>query len=377
MDKPIVLVGGGSAGHLFPAMCVAETILMLDSRARVIFVCSDNEPCNGYLRKRAEELDRLILHAVQFGRVDSSRPLTYLGSIMRYFAQFPRIFRLMKQLSPGTTVGFGGYQSFLPVVCSRMLGARTVIHEQNVTFGRANRMLVPFADMVAVSFPETQTFLSKGRITLTGNPIRRFSAKARQQREAVAASREKFGLTPDCFTIAVMGGSKGSSFINRLFVATAGLLEERNRRFQVLHLAGTVDAARVNSESRDLRCRYCVRDFIDNMEDVFLSADLVIGRAGATTIAELSCFGLPAILIAYPYASSHQAANARLLERAGAALVLEQHRATPERLADMIADTVDEEGLLERLSAHIRRFTYDDAGQRLAERILQLHTGEL
>lgn len=268
----------------------------------------------------------------------------------------------LRRSQPDVVVGFGGYLSAVGIFLARGRGIPTVIHEQNVLPGRANRLLSRVADAVAISFPDTQRYLSpRARVEVTGNPVR-FNGRVIERSSACAAHR----LDPARPVVLVMGGSQGSQAVNTLAL---GLWEiappERRREIQVIHLAGHQESARVESAYRRMGMRARVFPFLREMQIAFSAATVAISRAGATGIAEMVALQVPAILIPYPHAGAHQRANAGWMERAGGAVVLEERGLAPAMLWKELAVLLNEPARLAQMREALRARADGCAVERL------------
>ena len=285
-------------------------------------------------------------------------PLYWLRQI-RAVREMRTFFR---RSQPDVVVGFGGYLSAVGIFLARARGIPTVIHEQNVLPGRANRLLSRVADAVAISFPDTQRYLSpRARVEVTGNPIR-FNGRKIDRSTACAAYR----LDPARPVVLVIGGSQGSQAVNGLAL---GLWEvapaERRLEVQVIHLAGHRESARVESAYRRMGMRARVFPFLREIQPAFSAATVAISRAGATGIAEMVALQVPALLIPYPHAGAHQRANAGWMERAGGAVVLEEPGLTPAALWKELAALLDDTARLEQMREALRARADGCAGERL------------
>jgi UDP-N-acetylglucosamine--N-acetylmuramyl-(pentapeptide) pyrophosphoryl-undecaprenol N-acetylglucosamine transferase len=275
-------------------------------------------------------------------------------------------------------VGMGGYASAPAVVAAFRARRPVVLHEQNAVPGLANRLLARRAAATAVSFPDTERRLhGRGRVELTGNPIREEVAAVPSDRERLAKEAyAELDLDPDRRTVLVFGGSQGALHIDRAAVGACRLMRERSD-LQVLVLTGRAHHAVIAGalpQGEPLLIRSL--PFLDRMELAYAAADLVVCRAGATTVAELTACGLPSLLIPYPYATArHQEANARSLQRAGAASVMLDDELTPEELAERIEGVIDHRERLEAMAARARAVGRPDAAQRLADLVVATAEG--
>ena len=232
-------------------------------------------------------------------------------------------------------VGFGGYVSAAGVAAARLAGLPTVVHEQNLLPGRANRWLARLASAVAVSFPETKGYLSsRSRVEVTGNLVRPHLGKVDFQQ-----ARRAFEFDLERPALLVMGGSQGSQAINTV---SARMWEDQpakiRRKVQLIHLAGSsAEASSLEETYRRLDLTARVFPYLHEIHHALAAATLAVSRAGATAIAEMVALRLPAVLIPYPHAGGHQRANARWMEAVGGAAVLEEDGLTPQRLWDQVS----------------------------------------
>jgi UDP-N-acetylglucosamine--N-acetylmuramyl-(pentapeptide) pyrophosphoryl-undecaprenol N-acetylglucosamine transferase len=279
-----------------------------------------------------------------------------------------RAARCFDEFEPNVVVGFGGWVSAPVVLAARQRHIRCLLHEQNVLLGRANRWLRPWVDRVAVSFPETRAMLHGTPSVTTGLPVREAIG---QLPRATAAKR--FGLDPDRPTLLVLGGSQGAQPLNRLMMEAAGKLSPEERRtWQVLHGAGARDEAAVRAAYRAHGLTAWVAPLVLEMAAAYAQADVVLARAGASTIAELARCGLPVVLIPYPHAGGHQRANAQVVEAAGGAVLLEEAEATPDRVLEVVRRLFADPRLRAAMGSQMHALYRPDAAQRLSEAIVEV-----
>ena len=245
---------------------------------------------------------------------------------------------------------------------------KCLLHEQNVVMGRANRMLARWADCVAVSFPETQATLDGTPSVVAGLPVR-----DRIGRVSRVEAARRFGVNPERPTLFVLGGSQGAHAINDLMIRVAALLSPQERAaWQILHVTGLADEAVVREAYVRHQVTAWVAPVFVEMEAAYAHADVVIARAGASTIAELACCGTPSILIPYPHAGGHQRANAQLVEAIGGGLMIAEEEATPERLLASARRILSDERLRTMMGTQVRALHRADAAQRIAQAICEL-----
>jgi len=358
----IVLAGGGTGGHLFPGLALAEELRRRDGASRVLLFCTSRDEAYGGLDALGIEAEVL--------------PATHRGSLPRRLAALgPAAWRAMRSLArfrPHVVVGLGGYGSVAPVLCAALRRIPCLLLEQNVVPGRTNRLLSHVADEVACQWEESAVhFPRRDKVRATGNPLR--SSIARRARAEVAA---ELGLDPAVPTLAIMGGSQSARALNDLAVGALPFLAGRGARLQFIHMAGEADCERVRAAYEQHGMRAKVFGFLQDVALAYSVCDLALFRAGATSIAELTALGIPSILVPYPYArDDHQRANARVLENHGAALLLEQAELSPERLADEVAALLASPARLAFMSRQSRRQGVPNAAAVVADRVEALAEG--
>jgi UDP-N-acetylglucosamine--N-acetylmuramyl-(pentapeptide) pyrophosphoryl-undecaprenol N-acetylglucosamine transferase len=327
----LILAGGGTGGHLFPAVALAQRLLGTDPEAQVLFVGTER----GIEAKILPEL-ALPLKTIDMAGFVGKGPMAKLAVLPRLLRSIRQSVRLLREFQPDVVVGVGGYASAPVLLAARLKGVPYLIHEQNAWPGLANRLLSGGARRVCLSFADSDCAFHRGRTVLTGNPLR-------------AGMEECPAIPQGKPLLLVFGGSRGASAINEAMVRVLPKLEEFRGKLEILHQTGTADLDQVRSGYAEAGWdSQGVQPFIHDMSGAYARAHLVVCRAGATTLAELTACGRPAILIPYPFAAAdHQSANARALARKGAALMLPQSELTPERLARMVGDLFrDRERLL-------------------------------
>lgn len=308
MDK-ILLTTGGTGGHIFPALAVAEELRRRRPGTNLLFVGSLYGP-EGRLCAQAG-----IPFAGLPVRGFLGRGVRALGAAARMSLAVGRAVALVRGFRPDAVAGFGGYAAFAPMLAGRLLGVPCLLHEQNAVAGTSNRLLARLARKVCVSLPDTQGFPPE-KCVLTGNPVRAAIAGVAQRRgnESGRGTRR----------LLVLGGSQGAHSLNLLL---PGLLERlRVENVEIRHQCGQRDLAATRAAYAEHGyAPACVSAFIDDMAEAYAWADLVLCRAGASTVAEVCAAGLPSVLVPFPAAiHDHQTRNAAVLARAGAALLVQE-----------------------------------------------------
>jgi UDP-N-acetylglucosamine--N-acetylmuramyl-(pentapeptide) pyrophosphoryl-undecaprenol N-acetylglucosamine transferase len=369
VTRTVLVAGGGTAGHVFPAVAVAHELKRLADVEPVFVGVPDRlearlVPEAGY---RLHHVD-----AVSIPRRLSPR-LLKVPSALR--AAVRACERIIEQEQAVAAVTFGGYVSFPVDRAAYRRQLPLVLHEQNAVPGLANRVAARWADRVAVTFPgSADRFRHPERCAVTGDPVRHEILSLDRDARRVAA-REHFGLEPDTPTLLVFGGSQGARSLNRAIV-------EAHRswgtdRIQILHAAGHLlheEASRAWEAARSARgdLHVEVLAFIDDMADAYAAADVVVCRAGATSIAELTVLGLPAVLVPYPHATGdHQTANARALEQTGGAIVVEDVELDGATLRAAVEPLLTDPARHAEVAAASRAFGRPDAATNVARLVLE------
>ncbi|NIQ04028.1 MAG: undecaprenyldiphospho-muramoylpentapeptide beta-N-acetylglucosaminyltransferase, partial [Nitrospinaceae bacterium] len=265
---------------------------------------------------------------------------------------------------PSLVVGVGGYVSGPLVLAAWGLRIPILIHEQNVLPGRTNQLLGKLADKIAVSFEESKRYFPRHKTVTTGNMVREEFCRPRERSEAWAR---------DKFCVLVLGGSQGAHSINQAMTEALDLLADRREALHITHQTGERDYAFVENRYREKGFSADVRPFLHDMPEQYLKASLVVCRAGATTLAEVTACGKMSVLIPFPHAAhNHQKRNAQILETADAAEMIEDRELTGEALARVILGAMDEPGRVQRMEENSYRLGNRDATEKVRDLCLQL-----
>jgi len=346
----IMIVAGGTGGHLFPAIRLGEE-LILRGYNEVSFVTSSRKSDKEILKKECATLPIIPLQ--------SKTPWAILNFMTRLFSGTIKSLFLLLHLRPEAVVGFGGYLTGPIVLLAALLGKKTIIHEQNVYPGKANRMLAGFVDRIAVSFPETLNYLKrfKSKIIVSGNLLRQ--------------ELKKNQPTKNSFTILAMGGSQGAHALNRLIPEAVALMDdEKKPLLEMIHIAGYKDEEDVKRLYADKGINNRVFSFTEDIVRLYSECDFVIGRSGATTVSELLYLGKPSILIPYPHGNGHQRLNAKVLGDKGDAILLEEEGLRAEHLRDAIMRFMNKD-TLKKMSARIKSSNVTDACDTLIKAVIE------
>lgn len=315
MSKPVIIISaGGTGGHIFPALAVAK---QLADSYDVVWVGGKVGMENQIIPQNGYPLETVSVAGVRNkGAVRKLMlPFTMLRALFECWC-------ILRKYRPTTVIGFGGYATFPILLAARILGKKTLIHEQNSVAGLTNRTLAKFVNQVLTAFPNV---LNSTKTQLVGNPVRQ------EIIDIAPASTNTSGK----LNILIVGGSLGAKALNDNVPLALNSIKDKIG--SIVHQIGRNDGSTVVDFYREHGLNAQVVSFIDNMAEAYNNSDIIICRAGASTVAEVSCAGKCAIFVPYPYAvDNHQTHNANYLVEQDAAFLLPQSKLTPESLADLI-----------------------------------------
>lgn len=346
----ILLAGGGTGGHLFPAVAIAQQLLSSELDAATLFVGTERG-----LEARILPQLGLPLQTIDIAGFVGKKLTAKLALVPKLWRSVRQSLRIIDQFRPDVVVGVGGYASGPVLLAARRRGCPVLIHEQNAAPGLTNRLLGRIAQKVCLTFAESAPHFSCPTV-LTGNPVRHEMTTCPP-------------LPENRPTLLVFGGSRGARAINQAMCAVLPQLEAWRGKLKIIHQTGEEDFAQVTKVYRESGWQEAeVSAFIDDMAAVYARANLVVCRAGATTIAELTTCGRPAVLIPFPFAAGdHQTANARALAKKGAALLLPQSQLDPVKLATLVNDLMKDRKRLLEMAGAARSLGRPEAAARILE----------
>jgi len=352
----VVIAGGGTGGHLFPALAVHEALQRSRPGTRTLFVGAATGLEAAILPRLGHAFHGLPVRQVKGASWGGkAKALLGLPSVVREAG------RLLREFQAEAVLGVGGYASFPTVLAARLRRIPTVLHEQNAYPGLANRWLGRLASAVAVSFPRAAGFFPAARVEVTGNPVRA-DIRPGDAREA----RLRLGLSPRRFTIFIFGGSQGAHRLNEGSMQALPLLTADREQIQFLHGTGERDLAAVRQAYAHGGFEARAEAFFQDMATAYQAADFVIGRAGASTVFELAAVGKPALLVPYPFAANdHQRLNAEAAIAAGAAWLVPDGYCDGRRIAASIQAAREKPEQLRRMGEAAQKLARPDAAERI------------
>ncbi len=359
--KPIKLIisGGGTGGHIYPALAIAKAIEKKYLNSHILFVGAKGKMEMEKVPKAGFSIEGLWISGFQrsFSLKNLLFPLKVVISIIQAFL-------ILKKFKPNMVIGTGGFASGPLLKVAQWLGLPTIIQEQNSYPGFTNRILSKNANRICVAYDGMEKFFPKSKIRLTGNPVRSKLINSRSSEEA----KLYFDIDPKKKTLVVMGGSLGSKRINQLIKSNLGFFKEFD--LQVLWQCGSLYYEKYKENGTN---NVFIYPFISNMEQLYAAADFIISRAGAGSISELSCVGKPIILIPSPnVAANHQYHNALVLVKDKAALMLEE-KELEEKFKKHFSLLVSDESIQKELQKNLRRLSRPDATQEILNEIIEIN----
>lgn len=360
----VIITGGGTGGHIYPGISLARELQKREKKNEIVFIGSSRGMESEIIPREGFQFFSLKLMGIQ-------RKICFenISALILFFKSLFTSYKLIKNIKPDLVIGTGGYVSGSIALISSLIGIPTFIHEQNAIPGMTNQFLSLTSRVVFISVPETrQYFWKKNKINYLGNPVREEIWQGNKDNLI-----KKIGMDRNKKTILVFGGSKGANVINTTFL---NCLELINKSFwinwQILIISGKEDYENTEKilENSNHKKNIYILPYLYKIGDAYDLADLVICRSGATTIAELTAKGLPAILIPYPYATGdHQLYNAQYLEKRGSAIVIPQKELSEKRLSSEISQLSEDEELLKKLGENSRKIGNRDAAKEIVNSI--------
>jgi len=360
-----VVSAGGTAGHINPALAVAKA---LRSKGATVLYAGTPDSLEERL-VTAEGFDFVGFYAKGLNR---RKPWTFPSTALRLNNGRLAAKRWMRQAQPDAVATFGGYASLPSGLAAISLGYPLLVHEQNARPGLANRLLARKASVLAISDERAvKGFSTKARIEVTGNPLR-----AELFGVDPLAARESLGLSPEARVLLVFGGSLGAHHINASLLDLARQLLDGFADLEVMHVTGAADYEWASQLAKTLGLpaqRWQVREYCYEMGNAYAASDLIIARAGATSLAEFTALGKAALLVPYPYAAAdEQTANAELLSAAKAAYVWPDDKLDDPGFRQVVFDLLEDDGLRGQISVEAKKLGKPDATEAIAKLIVDL-----
>ncbi len=357
----IIIAGGGTGGHIFPAIAVAQAIQKLRPKAEILFIGANGKM---EMEKVPQAGYKIIgLSIAGFNRSNILKNISLPYKLIKSFLQVRSIF---KNFKPDAVFGVGGYSSFPVLKFAQSIGIPNFIHESNAFAGKSNTWLGKHATKIFTGTKGMEIFFPIDKIIVTGNPVRQNIVESEYSKDAALLH---FGLLSTRKTVLIIGGSLGAASINNTIIQNLDLFLKH--QIQLIWQTGKPNAAMYEKAVESYPNVY-INSFIDDMSAAYTAADIVISRSGAMAVAEICLKAKACVFVPYPHAAEdHQTFNAKLLVNENAALMIKDSEVN-EKLISLVLDTLSDDILLEKLQTNIKTFSIQNADQVIAAKIIEI-----
>lgn len=353
----VIISAGGTGGHIYPALAILNKIKEKEPKSEFLYIGTHNRMENDIVPSRGIPYESIEIYGF------SKNVLKDIKTVGCIFKSYKKCKRLIREFNPDVVIGVGGYVTFPVIYAAKKLGYKTVIHEQNSFPGKSNQFLSKYSDLICVSFKSTINSFPKNKAVLTGNPC------SEDALIKPAVSKEKFGLSKDKKLVIIVMGSLGASRINDYIINSAD--DFKNCDYEVLFVTGkaSYDSVIKNSFPDNVH----VVPYVDGMTGLMKSADLIVSRAGASTISEIVALELPSILIPSPYvANNHQFKNAMDLVSTGSAIMIEEKDLKGDILVKTISEVLSDSNKVKNIKSNLKSLVVNDSASLIYDNIKEL-----
>ncbi len=355
MIMKVIIACGGTGGHLFPGVAVAQE---LRSRGHEVKLLISQKRVDARASEKYKNLDFDTVPAVAKPRTLSLKMIPFMWKMWKT-VRFCK--KLHRDFGTEAVIGMGGFTSLAPVLAGHKMGAKAYVHDSNALPGKANRLTARWCDTVLLGFEEARKYFPKNNVVITGTPVRDEIVELPDRADAAA----KLGIDPVLKTVLVMGGSQGASRLNDLALGASRAMPA----VQFLHISGNSDFERMQKLAAETK-NHKLLAFCDDMPAAYAVSDLVLMRSGASSLTEIAYVGLASILVPYPSAADdHQTRNAEEFERADAALLRAESEIDAGSLVADISSILDDTERLVNMSSAAEKLAVKDAAERICKEI--------
>ena len=358
--KRVIIAGGGTGGHLFPALAIGETLEKDGMQVKYIGSKNGIEAKGNYIEKNKIELLDLYGVSRSFSLSSFKKNILLLIKVIKSYI---KVKNTINSFKPDLVIGTGGYSCAIPLYLAQKKNIHTAIQEQNVLPGLTTKIFSKKSTIVFTAFDESQKYLNDCNLFLSGNPIR----KKFKEINHIEAKRT-YNINPDKFTILIIGGSQGARSINKHFQKNITKYIEKG--IQIIWQTGNNSSDIISDVNND---NILMFDFIDDIENAYAASDLIVSRAGATAISEILFLKKPSILIPYPYASdNHQEINAKVLENRGAAIMIKENDFKSSLLERKIFELFESKETMNKISSNASKLSSPNASDVIKDKIKEI-----
>lgn len=359
MNHPLrlLITGGGTGGHLFPAVAAAQALRSQQPDSDVLFIGTHRKIDTTSLQTYGFSSSSIYCHGlkgknlVELIKAMAVLPISFLQAVAR-----------IRKFRPDVALGVGGYVTGPVMLAAKFLGVPTIVHEQNSIPGMANRKLGAIVDYVCISLPGSETFFPAEKVVMTGNPVRENILEL-SRREKLQPARK------NTFTMLVLGGSQGAHALNKVVTETIceGVAKGLTG-LSIIHQTGKKDEEWVKEQYRQAGIKATVAGFFQNMKEVYEQADFLVSRAGATTLTEIAVLGKPAIVVPYPYAADdHQQRNAEYYAKNGGVLQIDESELNSLKLRHILRELTESKEKLQSMGVAMRKLGTPEAAEKIID----------
>ncbi|MBW1650357.1 MAG: undecaprenyldiphospho-muramoylpentapeptide beta-N-acetylglucosaminyltransferase [Deltaproteobacteria bacterium] len=353
----IIIAGGVTGGHLFPAIAIAEEILKREPKTEILFVSIGNDFEKKILSKKGFKLK-----SIKTPKLKGTTILKKIEALIKLPAAVFAALIIIKKFSPNLIIGVGSYSSAPVLIAGKLFGIKIAICEQNIIPGITNRYLSKIANRIYIAFKNSEKYFNNKKILHTGNPLRKEIIKA-EKTETISDNKN--------FTVLIIGGSQGAFAINKAVTDSLNHIKNK-QKITFIHQSGINDQKKVKNQYSNHKIKNTVCAFIDDIASVYQKADIIIARAGATTISEITALGKAAIYIPFPYAADgHQELNAKTLEKVGACEVISEKNLDGKKLAEKLKYYGANINKLKEMGKKAKKFGKINAAEIIANDIIK------
>jgi UDP-N-acetylglucosamine--N-acetylmuramyl-(pentapeptide) pyrophosphoryl-undecaprenol N-acetylglucosamine transferase len=356
---------GGTGGHLYPGIAVAE--VLQDRGHRVTLLISEKKIDS----LAASNHGSLTFERMPFLAMPKPWSPKMPGFLLGVWRGLQSCKALIRKNETKVVLGMGGFTSFAPVLAGRQCKIKTLIHDSNAIPGKANKLTARFADLVLLGFKECSAYFPKNETRVTGTPVR--SALVSSARDGKEDPYAFFQLDPSRKTLLIIGGSQGARGVNSAVTQSLDMLEALG--LQILHITGPGDYQQISDayQGKEIRLRSHIAAFCHRMELAYQIADLALARSGASTLAELGYFGVPSILVPYPFAADdHQTKNAAIFHDSGAGLLIKESELSTEKLTGTVRSLLTDDARRLAMKAAALKMAHQHAAEGIADLMVEL-----
>ena len=359
MSLRLIIACGGTGGHLFPGIAVAEALI--DKGGEPLLIISKKE-IDALAMQGHSNINYECLASIGMPKFYSPKMIKFLSS---FFVSYRKSKNILKSFKADAVLGMGGFTSLPPLLAGRANRTKNFIHESNAFPGKANRVASRWADHILLGMEPCGSYFKDKNFEVVGTPLRSVLRKEYDKTEAV----QHFGLNPDKKTILVMGGSQGAQALNSAIILNLNKIYEAG--IQLLHITGPSDFERVKSHYEEFSNFSCVIPFSSEMHLAYSVSDIAIVRSGASSLAEISAYSIPSILVPYPFATDdHQTLNANHYVKNGAAFLLPENKLNANSLFEILDQLFEENNKkYKNMKSSMQSLSVVDSAERICEKI--------